>query len=851
MASEKKQTAQDLAERLLDYPEKDWDRLIEEWGADNEDLKKELKLLARENRKARSFVEEFQKRIYTLTKSSLSSEKSNPGQVAGYRIIQKLGTGGSAEVYLVENEAGEKGALKLLRGIGYDSYSLQRFESEQHILSTLNHPNIARLIEGGITDQGEPYVIMEYVDGEPIDIWCDQNRLGIHDRIKLFQKVCKTVHYAHQNLVVHRDLKPEHILITKEGDVKLIDFGIAKLLQPVNSEVAVFQTRTGMRIMTPEFASPEQIRGKHITTASDIYSLGVLLYLILSGSKPYRISTTSMLKIEKVICELEPLRPSEAASDGNVHSTADILDDTFDPGEMAFHRDSEPVRLKKQLAGDLDRIVLMAMWKEPLRRYASALALADDLENYLNGEPINARAPTLRYRVRKFINRNKIAVAAACFAFLALAGGIAGVLWQARQAQFNADRAEVQATRAEQVTNFLVDLFETGDPGVTQGANITIEELLERGVEQASEPGRDARLQTDLLAVLGRVYGSMGLYDKSSELLEVALEKAGQHNSPDQLLIADIQTQLGFNFRVMGNLSGADSLYYLALDNRRNFLGEHHPTTIQSLEDWAGIRAYLTRDTNLADSLFHEVVIRRKQILDPYDQNLAESLSNLAYIKMLKNEYDQALRYYEEASEIYRAALGEFHPENLRVLGSIASANTRMGNYGRAEQILSELVTKRKVVLGENHPQVAVSYYHLANLLKDTGRIEKAIETIHKSEDIMQRLEAPHQFHPDILFSMAILYEQTGDRVIAAERYHQTAQTCMEIRGIHSPGCSRIYQAAGRFFLEQELNDEALTYLERAYDGLSHRLEPGHEQLIELEKLLESVGPSVVEHQNN
>lgn len=818
-----------LAEKLLDYPESEWDELITEWCGHDENLKRNVLQIANQNRNARNFVEELQNRIYSLTKSTLKAGANQPDEIAGYKILHKIGSGSSANVFLVENTDGQKGALKLLRRTLADSTSRLRFESEQQILASLSHPNIARLIEGGITDMGEPYVIMEYVDGIPIDEWCEQNQPGMNKRIRLFQAVCRAVHYAHQNLVVHRDIKPEHVLVTRSGEIKLIDFGIAKLLEPARPEVAALKTRTGMRIMTPEFASPEQVRGEPVTTASDIYSLGVLLYLVISGRKPYRFRTTSMLEVERVVCEKDPLKPSEAVT---------IPD--HEPSTASGIHNLEPHRLKKILSGDLDRIVLMAMRKEASKRYASALAFANDLENYLQGEPVLARAPTLRYRARKFIIRHKWAVSAASAAVVALILGLAGTLWQSHQARLHAQRAETQAQIAGQVTDFLVDLFESGDPAVTQGTEITIEQLLERGVQQALEPGQEASVQLNLLSVLGRVYSGMGVHNKSAELFETALKKTNIQNPADPLLLADLQSRLGLNHRIMGNLAAADSLYHLALNNRKAALGENHPQTIQSFDEWAGVHAYLSRDADLADSLFQDVVKKRRAVLDPYDENLAKSLNNLAYIKTTKGEYHQALRYYRESADIYRIALGENHPDRLRAMSGLAVTYNRIGNFGRSEQMYNNLIEARTNVLGENHPQVAVSYFHLAELLKDTGRIEQALTAIQKSDEIMQNLESPHQFYPDILLSKANLFELSGDTELAAESFHKTVQTCAEIRGSQSPGCLRIYQATGVFFLEQKMNNEARNYLQRAYDGYNLRPEPGHEQLTRLKALIES-----------
>jgi eukaryotic-like serine/threonine-protein kinase len=840
LTSGKLHIADELAERLLGYPVSEWDTLADQWTDGDRQLKDRVMKLAEQSLNARDFVEGLQKKIFTLTQSSLKDRFSNSIEIEGYKIIRRLGTGSSAAVFLAENSEGKSFALKLLRGILSDSLAEQRFHSEIHILASLNHPYIARLVEAGTAKRGEPYVVMEYVDGTPIDLWCDKKRLTVRQRLGLFRKVCEAVHFAHQNLVVHRDLKPEHVLITNSGEVKLIDFGIAKLLEPSIAEIATIATRTGMRVMTPEFASPEQVRGEPVSTSSDIYSLGVLLYLIITGRKPYEFKTTSMLEIERIVCGREPLKPSDAINDGGAGTKGKAANDTSAKADSGRMRNVSFSRLRRQLKGDLDRIVLKAMRKEPALRYGSAMELAADLDNFLRGEPVTARAPTLIYRARKFVQRNKLSMAAACVAVIALVGGVIGTLWQANQAKLNAERAEVQAQLAGQVTDFLIELFESADPNIARGESITVEALLERGTQRALDTGWESSLQANLLGVLGRVYGGMGLYDQSVELYQTALEIAGKQYPPDLLYIADLQSRKALNLRIMGNLTAADSLFFQALENRRSVLGDEHKLTIRSLDDWVGIHAYINRDADLADSLFQEVVNRRRAAMDTDNEEFAEALNNLAYIKMLKREYHQAAMHYEESAEIYRQVSGENHPDRLRAMSSLAVAYHRLGNYGRSEQIHQRLIESRIRVLGENHPQVAVSYHHYAELLKDTGRIEQALRVIQQADEIMQNLSAPHQFYPDIIFSLAELTSRNNDPEAASRAYIRSAQVCAEVRGVLSAGCSRIYQTAGEFLISNGHNSDAIEYLQRAIDVLSPRLQPGHEQLEKLTALIES-----------
>ncbi|MCC5942500.1 MAG: serine/threonine protein kinase [Balneolaceae bacterium] len=750
MDSNKDQTAEKLAERLLDYPEPQWDQLIEEWCSGDDELRIQVLNIAAQNRNARSFVEEFQRKIYSLTKSSLSSDDDHPDQIAGYTIIEKLGRGGSATVFLAENEKGEKGALKLLRGIGLDSWSRHRFESEQHILASLNHPNIAKLIEGGITEKGDPYVLMEYVDGIPIDEWCDRNYLGIEDRIRLFQHVCKAVHFAHQNLIVHRDLKPEHVLVTKEGEVKLIDFGIAKLLQPEHPEIAAFHTRTGMRIMTPEFASPEQVRGKQITTASDIYSLGVLLYLLLSGRKPYRISSTSMLEIEKIVCEIDPIRPSEAATGGTIRVTTDFIDDFFDPEVTALRRGLEPAKLRKQLAEDLDRIVLMAMWKEPHRRYASALSLADDLENYLNGEPVIARAPTLRYRVRKFIYRNKIAVAAASFALFALAGGVAGILWQSHLTKLNAEQAELQAQRAEQVSLLLAELFEESDPTKANDGTKSAREMLDQGFEKVqTELVDQPAVKAQMLGLIGKVYQNLGLFDQAKTALDMSIDSFRKVGERSPQYVSALLELANIEFR-MGMLHQAEISTREVLELNMEFYGEDHPEVASVLNTLANIYGE-KGDLEKAKSTLRRVIEIRR--LDPEPgSNLAANLNNLAILMHRSGELEGADELFEEAITIVKNTWGEIHPYMAFTLNGYSGVHQELGNFDRAEEKLRQALEIGRQVFPGEHPFIAVVLHNLGKLFETTGNFTEAKEFY--EQGLSLRRHSLSEEHPDLAVSL-------------------------------------------------------------------------------------------------
>ena len=375
-----------------------------------------------------------------------------------------------------------------------------RLRTERQILATLDHPNIARLLDGGTTADGIPYLVLEYVEGVPIDEYCDAQRLGIPERLRLFRVVCSAVQAAHRNLIVHRDLKPSNILVTADGTPKLLDFGIAKLLDVRQTSHTIAMTQMDVRIMTPDHASPEQIRGEPVTTASDVYVLGVLLYELLCGQRPFQVAGLRFQEIERLLCEKEPRR---RARRGPRH-TSTATSSRVSPRGVAARRSACAASSR----GDLDNIVMMAMRKEPERRYGSVEQFSADIDLYLRGRPVVARRDTWSYRTHKFVARHTLGVALSGLFVLLLAGFAVSMYIQAErlrderdrtQAQFQ--RAEAERTRAERVSGFLVDLFRRSDPWETGGENATALELLERGAaahrdrarQRSGHPGESPR----------------------------------------------------------------------------------------------------------------------------------------------------------------------------------------------------------------------------------------------------------------------------------------------------------------------------------------------------------------------
>ena len=464
--------------------------------------------------------EGFARRVGLGQQTSPGTAEYQIGQTIGpYRLLEEIGRGGMGVVYLARRVDGgfsQQVALKLsLRVAGAETEN--RFTQERQILANLQHPNIARLLDGGFADTGQPYFALEFVEGRPIDVYCDEEQLSVEKRLELFEQVIEGVQSAHSNLVVHRDIKPNNILVTTDGHIKLIDFGIAKLLGAADLEDMQL-TRTVARVMTPEYASPEQATGQPISLASDLYQLGLLLYRLLSGRAPYHFHDSAPSAVERVICQTPPTRPSAAVA--HLATNSEHRERIV---ELAAKRRTTPERLAWFLSGDLDTIVLKLLRKEPKRRYMSASDLLEDVRRYRGGLPIRARQDTWRYRIGKFITRNRWGVAAAAAFLTLLVGYGVTVTLQARSISLERDRANVAARQAKEVTGFLLSLFERSSPAVSRDRDITAQELVDQGARRLLNGLEDQPLvRTQLLTTLARVYSWLGDYDQSLDLAEQA-----------------------------------------------------------------------------------------------------------------------------------------------------------------------------------------------------------------------------------------------------------------------------------------------------------------------------------------
>ncbi|HET9210595.1 MAG TPA: serine/threonine-protein kinase [Thermoanaerobaculia bacterium] len=631
-----------------------------------------------------------------------------PGERLGpYRLLRRLGAGGMGTVYLARREDEhyqQDVALKILRSGLQGTEAVHRFLAERQILARLEHPNIARLYDGGSTPDGRPYLVMELVEGLPVDDYCDRHQLAVDQRLDLFRRICSAVQYAHQHLLVHRDLKPANILVTEEGEPKLLDFGIAKRLEP-GSATKPDLTQTGSRVMTPSYASPEQVRGEAITTASDVYSLGVLLYELLSGRTPYRVERALVHEIERAICEAEPERPSAALFRAGEPSAE----------EIARARNTRPLALARRLRGDLDNIALMALRKEPARRYGSASQLSRDVENHLHSLPVVARPDTLSYRTRKFVRRHRFGVSAAALVVLLVAGFIASLIVQGRRIARERDKAQYSLS-------FLLDTFKDADPYHTKGEHLTADEILSRGAERVSRDlsGRPD-VQAALMDAIGEVERGLGRYDRAEPLLERGLALRQTTFGPDSLEAAESLKHLGQLKRERSAFAEAERLLRQSLAIERARLGDGSLETASTLNELGDLLASNNGKAVEAEELHREAWKIATRVEGAVGPTVAESLLYLSQAKLAQGNKVAAERIAREALVVEKGVLGRRDPRFYRVQSQVADVLIQAGKYKEAEKLLRDSLSAQWGILGKRHPDVSLTLHSLAYTLHREG----------------------------------------------------------------------------------------------------------------------------------
>ena len=696
-----------------------------------------------------------------------------PKRVGAYRIVREIGHGGMAIVYLGERDDQnyrKRVAIKMVKpGIGTEQV-LQRFLNERQTLAALDHSNIVKLLDGGSTESGLPYLVMEHVEGLPIDRYCDQNKLSIDDRLRLFRNVCSAVQYAHQNLVIHRDLKPANILITKEGLPRLLDFGIAKLLNPEFLQTPLV-TRVDTRAMTPEYASPEQILGETVTSATDIYSLGVLLYEILTGLRPYQIADSSQREIERLVCEDEPPRPSTRVTSADGERLKAIA-------EM---RVAEPKQLARLLRGDLDWITMKALEKDPSRRYATVSEFSADIGRYLSHEPVLARPASAAYRARKYVRRHPVGVTVAAGLVLLLAGFTGMQSFQLR-------RITLERDRANRVTDFMEGMFKVSDPSEARGNSITAREILEKASKDIDKGlAKDPELQAQMMQVMGDVYRELGLFSRAQLLFsrsaEIRRRVLGAENAETLRSMDD----LGWVLNQEGHAAEAEKLQRQTSDIRRRVFGMENPDTLKSISHFAWT---LDREGNYAESerLDREVLDHGQHVFKADDRETLATMNNLAATLGHEGHYAEAEKLKRETLDIRRRVLGPEHRETLTAMNNLAFTLQQESHYAEAEKLQRQTLEIQRRVLGPEHPDTLRSMNNLANSLTKENQLPEALQLEREALSTKQRILGPE--HQDTLWAMHSLaqtLQQDGQYSEAEKLERRTFEIKRRVLGPERP----------------------------------------------------------------
>ncbi len=742
----------ELLDQVLELEVSERQAFLDNCGADAE-IRAEIESLISFEAEAENLMNlsavEFSKDFFADEESSNSLLGQNIG---GYRIIRELGMGGMGAVYLAERTDGEfeqKVALKMLKREVNTSAIRRRFQIEREILATLEHPNIARLLDAGTTEDKTPFLAMEYIDGMPIDDYCRRNNLSLDERLSLFQQVCKAVNFAHRNLVVHRDLKPSNILVTKDGIPKLLDFGISKILSKEFDQMDS-ATVTRMGAMTPSYASPEQLTQKSVTTATDIYSLGIILYELLSGHRPFEEKEENLKDIFQAVLESEPPPPSSKAqifshqsnvefeekpqvSEEEIYELPTLIGKPLEQTQTNKNRLTQPKLVylsPANLRGDLDNIVLKALRKEPDRRYLSAENFAEDILRYQQGLPVTARPHTFSYRAEKFVKRNLLAVVAVGLISLAIIGGVIATWWQARIAQAERIKAEKRFNDVRNLANsFLFDFSPLIEnlPGSTPARELLVKKALEYLDNLSQESGSDLGLQRELAKAyekvgdvqgnpfnpnIGDTKGALESYEKSKNIRLILLEK-----EPNDL---SLQNDLANIYKLIGDIHSNGGDYSKA--------GESYDRALQLRE---------------------KLVEKTPQDFDARAK-LAAMIRTRGLIPFYDGENKKALEYYTRSQELYRILNAE-QPDNLKIAEEYAFTYISIGEaqgwdndfVGAAKSLQTGL--ERLSPLEAKNPNdfqlkrsLILAHNKRAENLQDLEEFEKSVEMYSKSLTIAQ-----------------------------------------------------------------------------------------------------------------
>jgi serine/threonine protein kinase/tetratricopeptide (TPR) repeat protein len=803
----------DVIERALELPAGDRDAALRDACAgDAERLTHARGLLAAAER-AQSFLDRGAVDLAPALLAGVcdSDQRDAPARLGAYRILRLVGRGGMGDVYLAERDDDEfkrQVAVKVVRA-GLGAELVARFRSERQLLASLDHPHIAQLHDGGVAPDGRPYLVMEYVDGKPLDVFCDERTLTIDRRLELFLQVCDAVDRAHRRLVVHRDLKPANILITAEGAAKLLDFGVAKLLDPETAEAESPLTRAGARVLTPEYASPEQFLGEPTTTAADVYSLGIILFELLAGRRPYEEEDADGFSLERRVLSGDITPPSVACRAATKRSSGP---------DRARVRGVSLDALRRRLRGDLDNIVLTALRREPDRRYASVAALRDDIERHRTQRPVLARPVSATYRAGKFVRRHSVDVAAAAAAAAAVVAGTTATLLQART-------AAREGQRATQIRDFLVGVFESSDPDRSRGQNVSARDLLDRGSQRiANELSGDADLRAEMLGVLGSLYLQLGVFDRARSHLEESLALRRANGAPSATLVASLSSLAAVDHE-QGRPDDAEVLLREALVIARSGTGLRSAEA-GVLSDLAAVHRFRGKfDLSEADAR-SALAIRRS--LDD-ETGLVDTLNGLGMTLKDAGRPAEAMAALDESRALAQRLYGALHTKTNLVQCNLAVARHRAGQIAAALDGFRSCIETRRRLLGDDHPSVAIALNEMALVHSERNEYAPAERLYVDALRIHRKAYGErHRLVAAALNNLAILAFQRGQYMEAANRFRELTGIWRELLGPEHPDALATLNNLGMSLRSAGKVAEAREVLESVLEGRTKALGPEH-----------------------
>lgn len=780
--------------------------------------------------------------------------EASADQIGPYRIEEEIGRGGMGVVYrATRDDVPFTVALKLIRDPMASPEHLRRFMQERRVLARLSHPNIARLVDIGTTKQGTPFFAMEYVDGEPLDTYCDARRLTVRQRIDLVRTACQAVAYAHRALVVHRDLKPSNILVADEAadaaassrrsderpHVRLLDFGIAKLLRPLPDGLDPEETTSRLPPLTPAYASPEQVRNGEISAVTDVYALGVILYDLVSGTRPYDVTGVSAGELEKIVCDTLPPRPSSVVTP-----------------EAAEARGTTVRALRQTLRGDIDTIILKALEKDPGRRYASVSELEADLARHREGYPITARPASPGYRAWTFVKRHRTAATLIAAALVLLVSVVTAYTVQLRaerdRAQTAAERAEREASATERVTEFTINLFEQAAPSTAQGDTITVRQALDVGTQRVNaELADDPVLRGRMLRVIGRVYNEIGLYDRAVAILSDAATAHTMAFTVDSLALASTQYDLGYALYYRtepGDHPRADSLLHSVQALRTRHLGAMHPETVDALALRAQLAFYLNRQDK-AEEQFREVLARRQTYhADSAHVQIARAQADLgSFLQNSGRDVRAADSLLSLSLPRLRATLGPKHLAVARYLSELGRARTDLGQTGEAADLQREALAIYEEIVGPQHLDAMAVRNNLGLALRRGAQCAEAEAVYRRLLDLLNAAPGANSFgRAATHHNLGATLHCQGKSADGEPHARQGVALMTELAG---PGHVRVAQMStglGAILTEQGKYVEAGEVLEGVAASLREQLEPPHpylaQALTQLGALYEATG---------